>query len=355
MSPRLISILAAATVVAVAAAGYAVSQEQTFETVAENTRVFPDLRDKLNDVSELKMVTSAREMTFVREDGRWIMQESDGYEADIKSIQKVLIGLGDLQYAEAKTRKPELYAKLDLRETSIKGSRARHVTVKDGDGDVLVDVVLGKTRYNMPGTTRDGIYIRFPDDDQTWLSVGQLEASKLPGDWLLTPIVDVAGKTIKKAVFTHSDGEVLTVSKASEADEAFVLEGLPEDKKLKFASDPNNMAGVLEGLELADVRKASHFNFDADKVVTAAYETFDGLDVRVDMVQFQVPGEEEGDEEQTESWIRLVATGASPEAEKRATGIMDHTQGWAYKIPAYKASRLNKRMEEIIEDKKAGS
>lgn len=355
MSPRLLTLLAAASVLAVGAAAYAVNHEQTFETVAENSKVFPEFREKLNDVTQLKIVTNERQMTLVRKDKDWSMKESDGYPAEIKSIQKVLIGLADLVYAEAKTRKPDLYAKLDLREPSVKEARGRHIRVSGADGEPMVDVILGKTRYNMPGTTRDGIYLRFPDKEQTWLAIGQLEASKSPGDWLKTRIVNVDSNQIKRALFRHPDGELLTVEKASEKDEKYTLLELPVDKKLKFASDPENMATVLEDLELEDVRKASHFDFATANPVVAKFETFDGLEVTLQLIEFKTPGATEEDEDVTNSWVQLSAKATKVEAEKQAQEISAHTAGWAYKIPGYKATRLNKRLSSIIEDKKAGS
>lgn len=358
MTPRLLSALAAASVIAVVAAGYAVSQEHGFETATVNSKVFPELREQLNNVTELKLVTNQRQMTLVRKDGNWAMLESDGYPGEVKNIQKVLIGLSDLVYAEAKTRKPDLYAKLDVRAPSVKESRGRHISVLGTDGKPLADVILGKTRYNMPGTTRDGIYLRFPDQAQTWLTVGQLEASRVPGDWLKSDIVDIEGKTIKQATFHHPDGETLIVEKAAEEEGIFQILDVPVDKKLKFESDPENMATVLEKFELADVRKASHFDFTPAQTVTAQFRTFDGLLINVEMIEQKTEDPSEGsdeDSETTEYWVRLAAKDEGGATVEQAKQITEQTQGWAYKIPAYKALRLNKRLNDIVTDKKAGS
>ena len=203
MTPRLLSVLAVASLVAVVAAGYSVSQERGFETMAAGSKVFPELLDRLNEVTELKVVHNTRQMTLVRKDKHWSMVESDGYIAEFKSIQKILISLAELVYVEAKTKRPDLLKKLDLRDPAAKESRGRHVTVLGANKKLLADVILGKPRYNMPGSTRDGIYFRFPGKDQAWLAIGQLEASKLPSDWLKSQILNVAGETIKQAIYNH--------------------------------------------------------------------------------------------------------------------------------------------------------
>ena len=355
MTPRLLSVLAAASLVAVAAAGYAVSQERGFQTVTVGSPVFAGFREKLNDVTALKMVHNTRQMTFIRKDNSWSMKESDGYPAEFKSIQKVLIGLADLVYVEAKTKNPELFKKLDLRDPSIKESRGRHITVLGADNTPLIDVILGKTRYNMPGSTRDGIYFRFPGQDQSWLAIGQLEASKSPADWLKTRILSVAGNTIKQAVFTHPDGEVVTVEKSSLKDIEFDLLGIPVGKKLKYKTDPKNMATVLEDLSLDDVRKSSHFDFSDAKTIKAAFQTFDGLTVSIQMIENIVPTTVEGEDDTSAYWAIFEATGEGDAALEIAKQITEQTQGWAFQLPSYKASRLNKHLKDIIEDIKTGS
>jgi hypothetical protein len=350
MTPRLLSILAVASLVAVAAAGYSVNQERGFATVSLGSTVFPGLRDKLNEVTELKVVHNLRQMTLVRKDKNWSMVESDGYTAEFKNIQKVLIGLADLVYVEAKTKKPSLLKKLDLRDPKIKDSRGRHVTVLGANKEPLVDVILGKTRYNMPGSTRDGIYFRFPGKDQAWLAIGQLEVSKSPADWLKTKILSVAGETIRQAIFTHPDGEVLTVKKSLSQDVEFDLIGIPFGKKLKYKTDPKNMGTVLEDLNLKDVRKSSHFVFSGPKTIKATFQTFDGLKVNVVMIENIVPSTVEDEEDNTDFWAIFEATGEGTKALIKAKQITSQTQGWAFQLPAYKASRLNKRLKDVIED-----
>ena len=355
MTPRLLSVLAVASLVAAAAAGYAVSQERSFQTVTVGSPVFAGFRETLNDATSIEMVHNAGQMRLVRKDGNWTMNESDGYPAEFKNIQKVLIGLSELVYVEAKTKNPELFEKLDLRDPSIKESRGRHITVLGVDDKPLIDVILGKTRYNMPGSTRDGIYFRFPDQDQSWLAIGQLEASKSPADWLKTSIISVAGNTIKQATFMHPDGEVVLVEKSSLEDIEFDLIGIPVGKKLKYKTDPKNMATVLEDLSLDNVRKSSHFDFSDEKTIKASFVTFDGLTVSVQMIENIVPTAVEDEDDISAYWAIFEATGEGSAALEKAKQITDQTQGWAFQLPAYKASRLNKHLKDIIQDITAGS
>ena len=63
----------------------------------------------------------------------------------------------------------------------------------------------------------------------------------------------------------------------------------------------------------------------------------------------------EGEENNKEFWAIFEATGEGAKALIKAKQITEQTQGWAFQLAAYKASRINKRLKDIIEDIKVGS
>jgi len=50
-----------------------------------------------------------------------------------------------------------------------------------------------------------------------------------------------------------------------------------------------------------------------------------------------------------DTWVSLEATGAEADAKKTAEDIVKRTQGWEYKVPAYKAQSILKRRADLIE------
>jgi hypothetical protein len=68
-----------------------------------------------------------------------------------------------------------------------------------------------------------------------------------------------------------------------------------------------------------------------------------------------VPSTAEGEEDNVAFWAIFEATGEGANALIKAKKITAQTQGWAFQLPAYKASRLNKRLKDIMEDIKVGS
>jgi len=106
------------------------------------------------------------------------------------------------------------------------------------------------------------------------------------------------------------------------------------------------IGAALSALQLDDIEKGSPA-FDPKTTVTTEFTTFDGLSVKV------LTAKRDGN-----FWLRLEATGEAGgdgEAAREADGIIARTGGWIYKISAYAASNLAKRMENLVEDTKPKS
>ena len=352
MNPRTFFLLAFVTVLGVAAGAFAVSREPGFMTSRGGDVVFPDLNARIDEVAKIELRTPERTMTMNLGDGGWTLAESGDYAVQAKIAKGAVLGFAGLTYVEAKTRQADKYHKLHLQAPEAEGSQGRAVRIYAKNGDTLVDVVLGRVRYNMPGTTRDGVYIRKSDTPQTWLALGQLDISKLPSDWLKQEIVDIKAGRIKSAEIRHPDGEIIYVSKTAATDRNFTMAGIPDGKKLKYDNDPDNIASVLDELELADVRPVEDITFDPKTSIATRIETFDGLIINITMV-----ARKSGAAGQSENWItlRAGAADASPERQKEAEQINAQTSPWAYQLPGYKASRLNKRLSEMLKDQKSAS
>jgi hypothetical protein len=353
MTPRAFTLLSVMTIIGIAAAGFAVSREPGFMIAGPGEVIFPELNTRINDATKIVVQTSERTMTMALGESGWTLAESGGYGVQLKIAKGAILGFAGLTYVEAKTDRADKHHKLELRKPNAAGSKGRAVKIFAKNGDLLVDVILGKVRYNMPGTTRDGVYIRKSDETQTWLALGQLDVSRLPSDWLAQKIVDIQTNRIRSSEIRHPDGEVLHVSKTTQADRRFKLAGIPDGKKLTYDGDPDNMASVLEEFELTDVKRTEDMTFSPKETINTRLTTFDGLIVDIKMMSRIAKGASEA-----EHWVTLTAQAASPddaERQKEARQINAHTGPWAFQIPGYKASRLNKRMAEMLKNQQPDS
>jgi len=345
MTPKSVMVLGLATVAAVGAAAYSLSSSPTAISTAVSGAVFPGLIDKVNDVTKVLIDHRDKTLTISRGKDGWSMAEADGYAVAPKNAEKVVVQLADLNFYEMKTKKPELYDRLHVEDPKGEESEGRRIRLFDAEGKVLADLVAGRKRYNLVGARKEGVYIRKPENPQTWLAAGELNVEVRPGEWLVEGIVDIGEKEIARAVVRHPDGEVVEVSKPDPEARNFTLAGIPEGKQLKYDTDPNNLAAVPDQLNLEDARKAGAIAFPDGETIQATFETRDGLSLTIDAVS-----------KDDSTWARLKAgtmADAKPEARKRADEINKRVEGWVYKLPGFKATRLTRRVADMLKDKPA--
>ena len=352
MKPRTFVALAAATLLAVVAAAVAVNQHRGFVTpVAAGEPVFPGLIDRVNDVASMVVEFGRGKVTLERGKSGWTVKESDDYPARAVKVRQVILGIAELKLLEPKTAKKENLAKLDLQEPDAKDARSKRVKLFDGAGKPMADIIVGRRRQALPGTTLGGIYLRRPGETQAWLAQGGPEVSDERRDWLERTIIDIDGKRVKRVVIRHPDGETVTISKAAPEAENFTLENVPAGKDPIGPAGINYVGGALHFLELDDGGKAKA-PFDAASTVTADFTTFDGLTVQALVT-----------ERNGKKWVRLDVSPVAgaperkdgPPAAEEAKKIAERINGWVYRISDYAASNLTKRMQNLVEDKKAKS
>ncbi len=343
MSPRTFTVVAAATIIAVLAAVVALVQTRGGPGVAgAGDRVFPELLDRVNDVSALVIDHAKGRITLERGQEGWTVKESDGYPGRTVKIQRALLGLAQMNFLEPKTRIKEKYAKLELRDRAEKGSRSKRVKLFDPDGKIVADILVGKERANLGDDNSVSIYVRRPGDVQSWLAGGAADITAIKRDWLERKIVNLEAKRIRRIVIHHPDGEVVILSRANPEDKDFALGNMPKGKKLIDPSGPNTVGRALADFLLDDARKDSR-PFDSANQATADFTTFDGLTVKTRIVK-----------QRGKHWMRLEATGENG-AAKEAQGINARTAGWVYGISEYSASSLLKRLGDLVEDEKPKS
>lgn len=347
MSPKAFAALFIITAVALAAAGFMAAQDRGFQAAeGVGEKVFPKLLDRVNDVASIVIDHAQGRITLLRGTEGWTLNEKLGYAARVVKIKRAVLGLAELKLAEPKTKAPEKFFKLELRDPGSDGAKSRLATLFDKDGALLAEIIVGKRRRTLVGSVTGGVYIRRPGEDQTWLASGGAEITDEWLNWLERKIVNVNTARVKRIVIRHPDGQTLSVSKTSAEMKDFAIDDMPEGKKLILKSGPNAVGASLNALQLDDIEKASQ-PFDPKETVSTEVTTFDGLTLKVLTVK------RDGD-----FWLRLEATaeaGGDGEAAREADEIMARTGGWIYKISAYAASNIARRMENLVEDVKPPS
>ncbi len=194
----LIFIAAAALVTLVAY--LAAPGDPTPEAFSDRGEVFfPDFTDP-NDAASLEVIDFNEEtgridaFNVVFKGTRWRIPSHHNYPADDKDrLAQTAAGLIDVRkddvVAEVAADHESLGVvdPLDESVASLAG-RGKRVTVKDGNDNLLADLIVGK---NVPGREGRYRYLRVPDQKRTYAARFDVEISSRFGDWIEKDLLEV--------------------------------------------------------------------------------------------------------------------------------------------------------------------
>ena len=230
-----------------------VSQRKDAASPQTGQPVFPGLKATINDVSEMSIVTQSGTITIHRAEDSWRVKEKHEYPADLGKVREALIGLAELKILEPKTRKPELYEKLGVQDVEAEGSLSTSVTLKDAAGNTLAAVIIGNDRPAGGDGDQKEMFIRKPENPQTWLAMGTLSIEKNPGEWLDKELVRIETNRVRRLRVIHPDDTRLVLEKAKPADLDYHMVDLPEGLELQSQFTVNNVVSTVASLSMDDV------------------------------------------------------------------------------------------------------
>ena len=352
MSKKHFSWLAILAVLATAVALLMPRQTSRVDTF-EPAPLLPGFAGQANTIDWLRITGAGGEVLATLERGpeRWTVSEAEGYAADWAVVRSLLAGLAQAQVVEAKTSSPEYYDRLGVSDVS--SPDAQGVMVEFSAGSGLPAVILGNS-----ASARDGQYARLVDEASSVLIDRELDLPKSSEDWIERAIVDIADDAVVEVNIRHADGDAVQARRASADEENFTLDGIAEGFEPRSEWTVDSLADALTAVQLDDVVQEGEVDWTTATVYRLL--TADGLEIRAEVVA--TPLAEEDDQGATEYWLRLTAgvyttgldTGVSAEADdtaarERAQEINARVQGWAYRIPEYKASTMTRRMSDLVQ------
>lgn len=340
----LIALLAVTVVVAGVAIWLALSGPATAVDANSGKPVFADLDQQIGKVAAIKISGTKGKVTIERQGvgkaERWIVAEKSGYPADAQKVRQTLLGFAELKFVEAKTREPASYARLDVEDPGKKGGRARLVELDDPSGKAVARLIVGKRRPDILGAGADGLYIRRPGEAQSWLAQGTVDLPDQMTDWLDKKVAAIPAARIEKVVLSHDDGSVLVIQR-DKAGAKFAVADAPANTKFKSDDLIAEPAGVLDGLELTDVRKAADMPFPEKGVAKAAWTTFDGLTVTGTAFEKDGTG-----------WLKLHAEGSDEKSRKEAAALDAKFAPWVFGVYPYKTHAMMTKLADLVEPAK---
>ena len=393
MKPKTLLTLAGITLVVILGAVF-FGQERQDKPNQSGELVFPGLIAQINDIEEMTIESKEHTVTLVREDEQWSVKEKSGYAASFEKVKPVLIGMTDLRIREPKTKNPDLHEKLGLQDHNAEGSSSTLITLKAKGSNAVASMLLGNQRPGKGNPTQSDLYIRKPNDPQTWLVSGKLPIEKVPGEWLEKSLLNIASKRVQRVHVTHPGGETLKIYKDTPDALDFKVRDLPQGKKVSSQFNVNNVANAVAQLTLEDVKKSDELEFSSKSGLQAVLETFDGLRLTVETMNkdevvygkiaaafdptlvYKEPAkasseekaevkssEENGNDEKETDASETKESGdktekkAEPkesilkseeEVQKEAADLNDKFKDWIFELPKFKVDNFSKKKNDLM-------
>ncbi|MBT8440922.1 MAG: DUF4340 domain-containing protein [Gammaproteobacteria bacterium] len=315
--------------------------------------ILPGLSTVLNDVERVTVIGAGNQpiATLVRGDDNWMVEERDGYRADVGRIRRNLIALGNAKVVELKTTDPALHARLGVEDLASPDAAGKQFIV-EAPGETFA-LIVGNT-----GARGGMSYVRRPDAAQSFLVSAELDPGETTTDWLSRKVLDIDSARVHAVTISHADGEVLRVEKAAPDATEYALADMPDGRELQYPKILDSMPDLLTNLEMDDVSEAEPMG-DGKPVASNRFETFDGLIVEVDVFDtsdgqraaIRVSADEsladrftptDGAENATGDQISFAAV-ADETRELNA-----RLDGWLYALPSFKLDQLTRRTDDLL-------
>ena len=345
MPTRGLVVLAVVTVTTVVASCIAVEGRYR-ETVLEargGAAVFPAFRGRTDSVSEIEIGRAGTGFALERRGGDWANTGLGGYPARAELVETVLSEIAGLGYLEPKTARTALYPRLAV-EDAGPGAGSTRLTLRDGDGGVLADLIVGKARPRTASAHRAGVYIRLPGRERAWLAEGTLDVHRDASGWSDRGIVDIDARSVRSMTVRHEDGEVVDLYRAKPTDRRLTLRNLPAGAAVAHQHQIDYMAGLLKGLSFADARAGP----PSDPAVTPGFEaTVESADHLRVTLRAGNPAEDGSLWAAVDAAV-AVDVEASDHARAEASRVASQFDGWLLKLPRRISDRLKIRLRDII-------
>jgi len=227
---RNLAILGGVTAVFVVLATAAVFQQaSSLAPKFEQRAFFPGLTDRINTVGEIAITSKTGTFHVRLAQGKWTLVEKDGFPADVAQVRGVAAGMADLTTLEPKTNRADWLNFVNLGAPD-KGGDAVDVKLTDTMGKPMAEILAGRSQGTADDLGRTTLYVRRPNENQSWLARGNLAPKPNAADWLDKNVIALAQPTrIKGASVTPATGPAYTLSRDSKDQQDFKLLDMPAD------------------------------------------------------------------------------------------------------------------------------
>lgn len=330
MKTRTLIILVVLGIFAVAGGWYFGTAQQPSEQESYNggKLMFPDLAPKLENAARIEIVHQGKTTAIVKHDGTWGLADRNGYAVQPTKLRSMLTALTELRLVEPRTKDPTEFGRLGLEDPNGKTAESNLLRVLDAAGKPIVALIVGHRRVRTQGNVPEQVFVRLPDDNQTWLAEGSLQVDADPQLWLDRDIMNIDHMRIATVAVTVGND---TLDFARDG-EKLALKSPTDHPPL----DEYKLDDVDRGLELLTFEDVQADKDPVgDKIGQAVYTTSDGLAVTATLFKGS-----------KDVWARFAATGKD-KTKDEADKLNAKLAGWTFELGAWKQKALVPTLDDL--------
>lgn len=303
-----------------ATAGYFLIKDSRPVNV-EKGLLFANLTQQANQISQIRISNHQGVLLDASlQNDKWIangVQQAGTYPLEHIKLTQLVQSLMQATLYQAKTSKPENYARLGLQDLDAEDSLA--VLVELFGNDKTWAVLVGN---KAPG---GGSYIRFPEQAQSWLLDQEVLLPLDSNNWLKQPILDIAITDIAKFSRIDSNSWSIVLSDAEAG--GYSLNPMPKGRELKYESILDNTVAAFATLNFDQIQPRNDAFWRSLKL-SAKFEltTLSGDKIKTELA-----------EKDNEFFIRFSSQ-----------SLTAYWQNWTYKLSGFSAGQLNKTLEDFL-------
>ncbi len=148
----------------------------------EDKRVFDGLTERLNDVNKIMLNSQGKKLTFVFENGKWILEGEPCLPVYQERIRRFLTTVSEMTYYERKSNRIENLGAFGLKPLENDESEGTKVRI-ESNNSTLAEFYLGKYDVDV-GRGGRAAYIRFGNTFQVWMVRADfIDMSLRPQNW----------------------------------------------------------------------------------------------------------------------------------------------------------------------------
>lgn len=321
----------------------------------ERASFFPGLASEIEAINHMSIKGYAGEVNLSRINDVWVIDDFDGYPALPEKVKSTVLGVADLKINAPKTTLPRLYNRLGVEGPEVEDSTSLLLSLKDAENNNIVEMIVGKLRLSSASQSTPGLYIRNPDDEQSFLVDGVVDITASKTDWIERSLFDIPAEAIRAVRVEHADGDSYTLFKNEKGQEQFSLENLPSGKKLASELIISRYGSILQDIQINGARSKEKLQ-KLENSINVLIHTFEGT--VIELVAFEHDDIPYGSFEFRFDESLL----AGDEDQEKIDGVKAYVSNmnaqslnWWYEIPPFKYDVIKKRSASIMRNDKSSA